>query len=301
MQQQMPSAPEPDWTAITDAVWVVLDYGGQMQGPEPVGPKLAEHLGHGGSAIVLVGPQSDNLAAAVKDWGVDIRPDALAIHEQPPAPPGNATNVDQVQELLRQPWVWDVKDYGDADLAAPIKNLDSLLSPLVVIKTTPTKGYTAKTLLPLPTAPQAPKSWGETDLQGLQNGTTPTYDPKTDVEGPVAAGAAIEKQGGGRLVVLGAATFAFDRYLTLPDPQIAREEYRMVPRFPGNGELATNAAYWAARMDSMIALSPSALQVARIETIKPWKLEFWRIGVVLVLLPLAVLVAGVNVYFSRRD
>ena len=301
MQQQMPSAPEPDWTAITDAVWVVLDYGGQMQGPEPIAPKLAEHLGHGGSAIVLVGPQSDNLAAAVKDWGVEIRPDALAIHQQPPAPPGNASQVDQVQELLRQPWVWDVKDYGDADLAAPIRNLDSLLSPLVVIKTTPTKGFTAKTLLPLPTSPQAPASWGETDLTGLQNGTAPTFDPKTDVPGPVAAGAAVEKQGGGRLVVLGAATFAFDRYLTLPDPQIAREEYRMVPRFPGNGELATNAAYWCAKMDSMIALSPSALQVARISNIKPWPLDFWRIGVVLVLLPMLVLIAGVNVYFSRRD
>jgi hypothetical protein len=299
--QQMPSAPEPDWSAITDAVWVVLDMGGQMQGPEPIAPKLAEHLAQGGSAIILAGPQADNLAAAMAPWGVEIRTNALAIHQQPPAPPGNATQVDQVQELLRQPWVWNVKDYGDADLAAPIRNLDSLFSPLVVVSTTPTKGYTAKTLLPLPTAPQAPASWGETDLTSLEKGEAPTFDPKTDVAAPIAAGATVEKEGGGRLVVLGAASFAFDRYLTLPDPQIAREEYRMVPRFPGNGELATNAAYWCAKMDSMIALSPSALQVARINTLKPWKLEFWRIGVVLVLLPVLVLIAGINVYFSRRD
>jgi hypothetical protein len=300
--QQMPSAPEPDWIAIQDAVWVVLDYGGQMAGgPEPIGPKLAEHLGHGGSAIILVGPQSDNLSSVLQSWGVDIRSEAIAVHQQPPPPPGETGKIDPVQELLRQPWVWDVKDYGDAELARPMKNLDSLLSPLVVIKSHEQKGYTVKTLLPLPTEPKAPLSWGETDINGLQNGNSPTFDSKTDLPAPIAAGAAVEKQGGGRLVVIGAATFAFDRYLDIPDPDIARNEGRFVARFPGNGELAANAAFWCAKMDSMIALSPSALQVSRIADMSPATLSFWRIGVLLVLLPLAVLVCGIGVYFSRRD
>ena len=302
MQQQMPAAPEPEWSAIEDAVWVLLDYGGQMAGgPEPIGPRLAEHLGHGGSAIVLVGPQSDNLASVMQSWGVDIRSEAIAVHQQPPPPPGDTAKIDPVQELLRQPWVWNVKDYGDADLAKPLKNLDSLLSPLVVIKSHEQKGYTAKTLLPLPTEPRAPLSWGETDINGLQNGNTPTFDKTTDIPAPIAAGVAVEKQGGGRLVVLGAATFAFDRYLDIPDPDIARNEGRFVARFPGNGELAANAAFWCARMDSMIALSPSALQVSRIADMSSATLNFWRVGVLLVLLPLAVLLCGVGVYFSRRD
>ncbi len=302
MQQQMPSAPDPDWPALTDAVWVVLDYGGQMAGgPEPIGPKLAEHLGHGGSAIVLVGPQSDNLSVVMKDWGVEIRPDALAVHEQPPAPPGNASQIDPMQEVLRQPWVWDVKNYGDADLAQPLRNLDSLMSPLVVVQAKESKGYMVKSLLPLPTAPQATASWGETDITGLQNGSQPKFGPKTDVAAPISAGAAVEKQGGGRLVVIGAATFAFDRYLDIPDPEIARNEGRFVARFPGNGELATNAAFWCAKMDSMIALSPAALQVSRISDMSWGVLGFWRIGVLLVLLPLAVLAGGVGVYLSRRD
>jgi hypothetical protein len=33
----------------------------------------------------------------------------------------------------------------------------------------------------------------------------------------------------------------------------------------------------------------------------PATLNFWRVGVLLVLLPLAVLLCGVGVYFSRRD
>ena len=302
MQQQMPAAPEPEWSAIEDAVWVVLDYGGQMAGgPEPIGPKLAEHLGHGGSAIVLVGPQSDNLASVMQNWGVDIRSEAIAVHQQLPPPPGDTSKIDPWQEALRQPYVWDVKDYGDAELARPLKNLDSLLYPLVVIKSHDQKGYTAKTLLPLPTEPKAPASWGETDINGLQSGTPPTFDSKTDIAAPIAAGVAVEKQGGGRLVVVGAATFAFDRYLDIPDPDIARNEGRFVARFPGNGELAANAAFWCARMDSMIALSPSALQVSRISDMSPATLNFWRVGVLLVLLPLAVLLCGVGVYFSRRD
>ena len=51
----------------------------------------------------------------------------------------------------------------------------------------------------------------------------------------------------------------------------------------------------------MIALSPAALQVSRIADMSPAALGFWRIGVLLVLLPLAVLLGGVGVYLSRRD
>lgn len=302
MQQQMPTAPEPDWTAIADAVWVVLDFGGQMAGgPEPIAPKLAEHLGHGGSAIILVGPQSDNLSTVVKDWGVDIHSEALAVHRQPPPPPNNGGQIDPFQEALRRAWFWGLKDYGTADLAKPLKSLESIFAPVVVIRSHEVEGYTTKTLLPLPTAPEAQESWGETDFNSLEAGNTPTYDPKTDLPAPLVAGVTVEKKGGGRLVVIGAATFAQNDYLNIPDPEIARTERKIVARFPGNGELATNAAFWAARMDSMIALSPAALQVSRIADMSPTVLNFWRVGVLLVLLPLAVLACGMGVYFSRRD
>jgi hypothetical protein len=54
-------------------------------------------------------------------------------------------------------------------------------------------------------------------------------------------------------------------------------------------------------MDSMIALSPAALQVSRISDMSSGVLGFWRIGVLLVLLPLGVLAGGVGMYLSRRD
>ncbi|HEY8746795.1 MAG TPA: hypothetical protein VIM11_02395 [Tepidisphaeraceae bacterium] len=303
MQRQMPSAPEPEWAAINDAVWVVLDFGGQMAGgPEPIAPKLAEHLGHGGSAIVLVGPQSDNLAEVMKPWGVDIRSEALAVHKQPPPAPKTGGQIDPFQEALRRAWFWGLKSYGDADLAKPLKNLDSIFAPVVVVGHHAVDGYTAQTLLPLPTVPEAQESWGETDLNSLEGGTTPTFDPKTDVPAPIAAGVAVEKKGGGRLVVIGAATFAYNDYLNIADPEAASEENpRFVARFPGNGELATNASFWAAKMDTMIALSPAALQVSRISDMSTGMLRFWRIGVVLILPALVVLAGGLGMYLARRD
>src|SRR5205823_1054560 len=127
------------------------------------------------------------------------------------------------------------------------------------------RGYQSWPLLPIPDAPAAPRSWAEKDLTALDEGTPPKFEPdKGDTPGPLYGGAAVEKQGGGRLVVLGSVYFATDQFLDLPDPQIARDEGRFVARFPGNGELCANSVFWAARMDSMIALSPNALQVSRI-------------------------------------
>jgi len=195
-----------------------------------------------------------------------------------------------------------LKSYGDADLAKPLKNLDSIFAPVVVVGHHAVDGYTAQTLLPLPTVPEAQESWGETDLNSLEGGTTPTFDPKTDVPAPIAAGVAVEKKGGGRLVVIGAATFAYNDYLNIADPEAASEENpRFVARFPGNGELATNASFWAAKMDTMIALSPAALQVSRISDMSTGMLRFWRIGVVLILPALVVLAGGLGMYLARRD
>ena len=71
----------------------------------------------------------------------------------------------------------------------------------------------------------------------------------------------------------------------MPDPKMAKQQKVDVARFPGNGELFTNSVFWCAHQERMIALSPSALDTARIEPIKPGMLNFWRFGVVLVACP----------------
>jgi hypothetical protein len=311
MQQQQMTAPEPSWQDIQGATWLILDLGGPIQGQEPIAPQLAAHLGHGGSAVILCQPVqggpmemasagSDSFQQVLKDWGIDLHTDRMAVHEQPPAPP--STSTDPLQDFLRQPFIWDIRDYGSAALAQPIKNLQSLLWLACPVTTHDVKGYTVQTLLPLPDAPAAPKSWGESDYKDmLTKGVAPKFDPAKDMAGPLFAGAVSEKQGGGRVVVLGDVNFIANGLLEMRDETIAHNEGRWVARFPGNGELAMNSVFWAAKMDQMLALSPAALQVSRIGNMGAATLNFWRVGLVLILLPGVVLVSGLGMYFSRRD
>src|SRR5262249_15433487 len=79
--QGMPAAPEPSDKDIENAVWVVVDTPQDQRVPMPAGSplatKLAEHLKRGGSAMVMALPQSDNLAGALDDFGIELIPDAI--------------------------------------------------------------------------------------------------------------------------------------------------------------------------------------------------------------------------------
>jgi hypothetical protein len=305
-QQQM-AAPEPSWDELKDAVWIIIDPGTPIQGADPVGMHLAEHLGHGGSAVLLFMPPTsaegtggpDPFASTVQSWGIDIHPEMMAVHEQPPAAPNPSS--DPFQDFLRRPFVWNLRDYGDVQLARPIRNLESLMILVAPVTTHDVSGYTVQKLLPLPDAPAAPKSWGQKNFRGILDGGAPKFDPLADMPGPLFAGAVSEKKGGGRLVTIGSIFFVTNNLLEEPDQNILHTEGRVVARFPGNGELAMNSVFWCAKMDSMIALSPAALQVSRISNMSNSMLSFWRVGILLLFLPLAVILGGVGMYVARRD
>ena len=74
-----------------------------------------------------------------------------------------------------------------------------------------------------------------------------------------------------------------------------------VAGLPGNGEFFVNSILWLAHEDSMLAISPHAFQMARIEEMSPAALAFWRVGIMTIGLPLAVIFAGLMVYANRRD
>ena len=146
---------------------------------------------------------------------------------------GNASGGDFVQQALRQSFIWDLKEYGNAALAAPLKNLESLWVYLTPVTSHEVSGYKVSSLLPLPDAPQHAKSWGEKDLTSIQEGTPPKFKPdKGDIPGPLFGGAAVEKQNGNRLVVFGTGMFITNQFLLIPDLEVARNEGRFVARFP---------------------------------------------------------------------
>ena len=135
----------------------------------------------------------------------------------------------------------------------------------------------------------------EVVASGLTNPTAIAFFP----DGRIAIA---EKTGGGRLVVI-AAPFPLDEWtdpLRRPDPTLLKQRI-LASRFPGNMELFCNSVFWLAKMEPMIAISPAAMEVARIEPMGEGALRFWRVGGLLIGLPALVVVAGAMVYFARRD
>jgi hypothetical protein len=297
MQSQMrgmPGAPEPSDEEIKDAIWVVVGMnagGGPMQQPAPIGPKLQEHLNRGGTALVLADLRGDNMQQALDEWGVKIRTDAMAVHEPVEGVPATG---DIIADAQRVPYIFIINEYGNHLLAKPLRSLDGLILPIIPVSVEKKQGYKAEPLIPVP---QVQRIWGETNVESLEEGVK--YDAGIDIAPPLFGGAVVEKEGegGGRLVVIGSVAFASNRIAGLADDR----SRRAVLRFPGNQELFMNSVFWLAKMEPMIAISPTAMEVNRITPMSTGAHNFWRVGVVLVMLPLAVVFAGAAMYMKRRD
>ncbi len=297
--QGMPPAPEPSDEELKNAIWVVLDLpaGDQRTGPPPrIGPKLAEHLKAGGSAMVLTLARSEDLADALKDWGVQTHPDTVAIHEVPKMT--GAASSDLADNAQRYPYVFVINKYGDHMLTAPVQSLDMLLVQVCPVTTASAADVKATPLIPIP---DVPPSWGERDLESLDNGDKPAFNKDTDMPPPLWAGAALEKNGAGRLVVFGSLQSLTTNIVDLPDVEASKAQRRLVLRFPANGEFFANAIFWLANRETLIAISPQAMDVPRIAQMSTGALNAWRVGLLLVGLPGLVIAAGLMVFFARRD
>jgi hypothetical protein len=303
MRQQF-APPEPSDEEIKDAVWVVLDLPNppqQQGGPPPsIAPKVAEHMKNGGAALILARPRSDPLAAVLDEWGVKIDPDHVIVHE----PVTGATNAsDFIEQAQKQPIIFFIKQFGDHPLTRPVNGLEGVILPMIPVTAQAKAGYKAASLIPVP---QTLKIWGESDISAAMSGGNIQYDaPKPPEKGgdlppPFNAGAAVEKDGGGRLVVFGSVEFAMDNILTIPDPGLLQQRI-YAARFPANGELFMNSIFWLSKQDAMIAISPAAMDAARVGDISKGTLNFWRVGVLLIGLPLLVVIAGALMYVNRRD
>lgn len=300
--QGMPAAPEPSDEEIKNAVWIVLNIptrSSPMGPPPSIAAKLADHLKAGGSALVLATPQSDSLAAALDEWGVKIHPNIIAVHELIKTP--DVQTADVIEDIQRRPYMFVVNNYGDHPLAKPLRSLEALMFPMLPIETTPKAGYKTTPLLPVP---QTLKTWGESNVEAALDNQPIAYDPPKgadrlgDLPPPLYGGAISEKEdGAGRLVVIGTVNFALNQIVTFPDLRFQRP----VARFPGNSELFCNSVLWLSKMEPMLAISPAAMEVSRIRDISPGALQFWRVGVLLIALPGMVIVAGILMYFARRD
>ena len=297
MQQQRMQAPEPSDAEIKDAVWVVVNSPSQQSrgGPSPtISPKVAEHLMNGGSALFLMAPKSDDMSVALKDFGVEVNTNAVIVHEQFKS---EGAKGDQVEQILMYSFVFAIRNWGEHALTAPMRSLPGVLIGAVPVNVKATAGVKSTALIPIPTAPEAPRSWGETDFNSLEADQKVEFNPnKGDLPGPLWTGAAAEKDKS-RIVVIGSLQMPASGVIDFQDPD-GRTRSR---RFPGNSELFMNSIYWLSRQETMIAISPAAMDVSRIGDMSRGTQSFWRVGVLLIGLPGAVIAAGALVWFARRD
>jgi hypothetical protein len=302
MQAQMQGGfapPEPAEEELHDAIWVVVDVPQQrrpmMAPPTSIGPKLAEHLQRGGSALVLARQEGDSLGEALEDYGIRIRTDAIAVHE--PVKGGTRSN-DLVEAAQRLPFIFLLRQYGDHLLTRPLNSLESVLMPLVIVQTEKREGVTVTPIIPVPDKLPA---WGETDIRSAFEREEVKFDKDVDLPLPLFGGAVAEKKDGGRVVAIGSFRFPMDDMLMYPDERLLDEQGIFAPRFPGHKQLFLNSIFYLAKMEPMIAISPSALAVNRVADMSNAALSFWRIGVLLIGLPGLVVLGGVMMYIRRRD
>jgi hypothetical protein len=308
MQMQgMPLPPEATDEQIKNAVWVVQmtqqDPRMLMQNPSAgmLGPKLDEHLKNGGSALVLVDVQTEKMDF-LKDWGIQTRPEYIVVHEK--IAPTGARSEDVGSDVQRQQPFFVLNEFGDHKVTQPLRSLDALFVPLIPVETVAAKGVKTTKILPVPTDP---KSWGESDIDAVREGKTVNFNQKSDdkegdLAGPLWAGAVAEKENGkGRLIVIGCEAFAADRFLHVPNIPVSNAQGRFVARFPGNSELFVNSVFWLADMDSLVAISPAAMEVPRVKALPKIAVDGIRVYFLIVMLPLMVLAAGMFVYLKRRD
>lgn len=127
-------------------------------------------------------------------------------------------------------------------------------------------------------------AWGEFDLDFLSSQTLPEFNEGLDLVGPLPLAASAEHlTGGGRVVVFGDADFGSNAF------------YGQL----GNGDLLINSVDWAAGQEGLIALTPRPQTQRFIVPPSTQVTGLIMLGTV-VLMPGAVILAGVAVWWQRR-
>ena len=308
--QQMPVPPDPSDEEVKDAVWVVFAEPPQQQqqsqfGEMPPSPVLGQKVGRASRSgrarrCACSAPAATPLTAALSSWGVEVKPDIVAVHEAMDA--GAEDSADFVEQARRQPPIFVINDYGDSPVTDTLRSLDAAIVPMLpVIPMKPAVSGLHRDQHPAGADRAQELGRERSELHQLARQIPHLRRASGDL-----ARAALQRRhrreeregaAGRRLAV---ADFISNVMLNLPDPKLARSKVD-VARFPGNGELFTNSIFWLAKQDQMIGLSPAAMDTARIVPMSAGVLKFWRIGVLLIGLPLLATMAGLFVHQTRKD
>lgn len=233
-------------------------------------------LNSGGSVLVMVDPSPQaSLSSLLKGWGV--APDSDVVLDVSGL--GRLMGAGPSIPLVRQYETHKITDRFNQMTFFPLARSIEPSKETVA-------GVTVEPLFK-----SNPASWGETDMKELKTGEA-AFDEKTDLKGPLPLAVAVNKDvrpasdngpaTKARMVVVGDSDFAVNPYLA----QV------------GNGNLFLNMVSWLAQDEDLISIRPKAPSDRRVDMSQS-RFNLLRL-LNLILLPGAVLVAGIAVYVRRR-
>jgi ABC-type uncharacterized transport system involved in gliding motility auxiliary subunit len=171
-----------------------------------------------------------------------------------------------------------VAKYGTHAITDSLGNMVSLFPTARSITVNLNKGNNLTEL-----AFTSSQPWAEYNLGSLHTNNV-TYDAGTDKQGPVVVGAAAENtQTGSRIVAFGDSQFPTNAYY----------------QYYANADMFLNAVDWVAHQDNIISLTARSATTRLLVAPSGYGLNAILLGVV-VLIPLAIIVAAVTVFIQRH-
>lgn len=239
------------------------------------GTILRSYLGSGGNGLFLLGPETpESWVRLLQEAGIELGGGAV-VDQASFAQPDRATPVIQPDQY-----------YSDHPVTRPLVER-SLVTffPLVTRVAPLPQGQQPPAVLIIPLLFTSQRSWLESDVANVG---TATYDQQAnDRRGPVSIAVAAEfpaggPEGTGRLLVIGNAGFAGNRFITSL----------------GNRDLFINSINWLSQQEELISIRPK-LSATRLLIIsqREWT---WILYSSVGLLPLLVSLVGAWTWWRRR-
>jgi ABC-type uncharacterized transport system involved in gliding motility auxiliary subunit len=126
-------------------------------------------------------------------------------------------------------------------------------------------------------------TWGETDVKSIDQGVS--FDPKTDLQGPISVAIAANNQKtGAKIVVIGDSDFAKDKSFATY----------------GNADFMVNSIDWAAKQDNLLNLTPKNQTKRSLVPPQDLTMGLILLGVVFII-PGLIIALGISTWIQRRN
>jgi len=238
---------------------------------------LRAYLARGGRLMVMVDTSLDTqdhklgdagLGSLLGEWGITLRDDMV---------------LDPVSSQVTDPGMTIAAKYGPSPITQKLGNYAAFFPGVRSMALASPAPANVSSVALVQTSDQ---SWGASDLDavtnGFRTGRFPGASPK-DAKGPLTIAAQAENsQSKARLVVFGCSSFAINA----------------MSQQPGNLDLFLNAANWLAEQESQLSIRPKPFETRQL--VPSLKMTIQVFGISVILMPLAVLVVGVIVWWRRR-